>query len=107
MEIKTNKRKRFNQPFWGLLFGLLVPTICFFAIFLYYYFSATTENFNLTNYYSQLIKDNILIHIITICALPNFILYIIFKKLDYWYAIKGIVASFLIFVIIAVILKFV
>lgn len=102
MEIKPNQKKRFNQSIWGLLLGLLLPTILFMCVFLYYYLTTNNPNFN----FNFFIHGKFIIAVITVCVLPNLLLYVIFKKLDYWYAIKGLVTSILIFVIISIILKF-
>lgn len=107
MEIKPNKTKKFNQPFWGLIFGILLPAIFFLGVFLYFYFTSDKSDFNFKLFIDFLTERNLFIPIVTACVLPNLLLYIIFKKLDYWYSIKGLVASILLYVILALILKFI
>ncbi|MDR2834718.1 MAG: hypothetical protein LBV69_00760 [Bacteroidales bacterium] len=107
MEIKPNKIKRFNQSFWGLIFGIILPTICFFGVFLYFYISADNDLFTFKSFYMQLQEKKIFIPVISACVIPNLLLYVIFKKLDYWYAIKGLVGSILFFVVVVLILKFI
>lgn len=107
MEIKPNKTKKFNQPFWGLIFGILLPAIFFLGVFLYFYFTSDNPDFNFKLFIDFLTERKLFIPIVTACVLPNLLLYIIFKKLDYWYSIKGLVASILLYVILALILKFI
>lgn len=107
MEIRPNKTKRFNQPFYGLIFGIIFPAIFFLGVFLYFYFTNQNPDFNFKSFIDFLDEKKLFIPIVTVCVLPNLLLYVIFKKIDYWYAIKGLVASILFYVIVAIILKFI
>lgn len=104
MEIRPNTRKRFNQPIWGFLAGLILPIIIIFGVFLFFYFTNKIPEFNPKIFYEELGKN--FMKILSLCVLPNLLIYLLFKKLDYWYAIRGLVASILFFVIFVVILMF-
>jgi hypothetical protein len=105
MEIKPNKIKKINQPVFGLLLGISVPLICFLSYFIY--LKTKGEELNLSGFINYLKDNEILVIVISVCVLPNLILYFIFKRLGYWYAIKGVVASVLIYTLAAFVIKFI
>ena len=108
MEIQANKIKKFNKPAIGLLLGIITPVL----FFLFYYLYMTTKNDNglnlgLIDFMKLLkLKDSI-IAVSTVCLLPNFIWFTIFKKQNYWYAMKGLIVAVFICTMIIFITKFV
>lgn len=105
MEIKPNKINRYNKPAFGLIIGLLAPLVCFFIYFLILSFQNDGVTFK--EFINTLNQNHVLIPVLSLCVLPNLIFFFIFKKRDYWYAIKGIVTSVFIYTIIVLILKFI
>ncbi|MDR2011049.1 MAG: hypothetical protein LBQ22_11290 [Bacteroidales bacterium] len=105
MEIKPNKIKKFNKPVFGLALGILTPFICFLIYFLY--LKIKGEGLDLSEFIVYLKSSEVLVPVISVCVLPNLILYLIFKKLDYWYAIKGVVASVLVYTLAVFVIKFI
>jgi hypothetical protein len=105
MEIRPNKRKIFNQPVWGLLFGIILPLIFFFGVFLIFYFTGKIPELSPKMFYDNL--GNSFMKILSLCVLSNLLIYLLFKQLGYWYAIKGLVTSILVYVIVVIILMFI
>jgi len=105
MEAKPNMIKKYNKPIIGLAGGLILPALAFLAY--YGYIAATTENaVSLMDYINTIYTQGAFTPILSLCVLPNLVLYFIFKKLDYWYAIKGVIYSVLAYTILVLILKF-
>lgn len=105
MEIKPNKIKKFNKPIVGLALGIITPLICLSIYYLY--LSAKKGGLNFSGFIETLTSNDALIPVLSICVLPNLILYFIFKKLDYWYAIRGVVTSVLLYTLTVFVLKFI
>lgn len=105
MEAKPNMIKKYNKPAVGFIAGILLPAIAFL---LYYGYSAivSEESLALTNFVQMLYDEGAIIAVFSLCVLPNLILYVIFKKLDYWYSIKGVVLSILIYTVMVLVIKF-
>lgn len=103
MEIKPNKTYKLNTPLFGIAVGVVLPIISFLIYFLYTYLRTDVQ---LISFLDTLYVTKTFTPVISLCVLPNLIAYFIFKKLDYWYSIKGIVASVLMYTILVLILKF-
>lgn len=96
------KPPKFNKPYVGLILGLLLPVLSFI---LYYYYK-TKGDMSLIDYFNLLVHYQLFMTILTLSVLPNIILFFIFKKLDYWYSIKGLVTAIFIYTMIVVVLRF-
>ncbi len=105
MEAKPNMIKKYNKPIVGLLGGLIIPALSFFVYYAYIALSAD-KSVTIVEYVKTVYYQGAFTPILSLCVLPNLILYFIFKKLDYWYAIKGIIVSVLAYTILVLILKF-
>lgn len=105
MEAKPNMIKKYNKPSIGFILGLLLPAIVFF---IYFGYSAivSSEGLEFKRFLQMLYDKGAIIPIVSLCVLPNLILYIIFKKLDYWYSIKGVILSVLAYTLLVLVLKF-
>lgn len=102
MEARPNMIKKYNKPIFGLILGIVIPIAVFFLFYLIKY-----SGVEFMVFINSLMENNALIPVASLCVLPNLIPYFIFKKLDYWYAIKGIVFSVLIYTVIVLVLKFI
>ena len=104
MEARPNMVKKYNKPIFGLLIGLIVPIIAFLIYYLIEYF--LIGKVSLGDFINLLIEQkNILPP--SLCVFANLIPYFIYKKMGYWYAIKGIVFSLVIYTLIFVVLTFI
>jgi flagellum-specific ATP synthase len=66
----------------------------------------THADVNVIDYIKTVYREGAFTPIMSLCVLPNLGLYFLFKKLDYWYAIKGVIISILAYTILVLILKF-
>jgi len=104
MEAKPNMIKKYNKPIVGLVLGLVLPALTFLAY--YGYLAITTEQgVTLANYIDTVYNTGAFTAILSLCVLPNLALFFIFKKLDYWYSIKGLIVSVLIYTLSVFVLK--
>lgn len=98
----SEKLQKLNKPVIGLAFGLAFPLIAF----LIYYASKSPSGESLILFIERLKGLSAFIPTLSLCVLPNLFLYFGFKKLNYWYAIKGVVGSVFIYTLVVVVLKF-
>ncbi len=103
MEPKPNKIKKFNQPYVGLIIGILLPLISFLIYFLY--MLSKNPELKLFEFIEALIINDAFTAAITICVLPNMILFFAWKKMDYWYAIKGLIISVVVYTALVILTK--
>jgi hypothetical protein len=103
MEARPNMIKRFNKPIFGLLIGIIVPIIAFLIYWIIEFFM---YGFGLIEFINRLIEIKSILPP-SLCVFANLIPYFIFKKIDYWYAVKGLVYSLVIYTLIFVVLTFI
>lgn len=103
MEKKTNKLRKFNQPYIGLIIGILLPMIVFLGY--YGYLLSQDSSLVLIDFIETLIINDTFTPIVTVCVLPNVILFFILKKIDFWYAMKGLIGSVVFYVFIVILTK--
>ncbi|MCK9254576.1 MAG: hypothetical protein GX793_10075 [Bacteroidales bacterium] len=103
--MNAKKIKKLNKTWFGFALGMLLPIISFFA---YYMYNLSINNqLSVKKFIDTLLNQEALIAVLSICLLPNLLLFFLFKKLDYWYAIKGVIATVIIYTLLVVVLKFI
>ena len=103
MEARPNMIKRFNNPIFGVLIGIIVPIIAFLIYWIIEFFM---YGFGIIEFINRLIEIKSILPP-SLCVFANLIPYFIFKKIDYWYAVKGLVYSLVIYTLIFVVLTFI
>jgi O-antigen/teichoic acid export membrane protein len=104
MDAKPNMIKKYNKPFIGLALGMILPIISF--LIYYFYMLMKTKDLGFIDFLETLKRTESFTAVLSICVLPNLLLFFLFKKLDYWYAIKGVIISVMIYTLLVVVLKF-
>ncbi len=104
MITKKNKSQKYNKPWFGLALGLVLPIISFFAYYMYNL--SIKDDLTVRYFIKTLIENEAFIPVLSICLLPNLLLFFLFKKLDYWYSIKGVITTVIIYTLLVVVLKF-
>lgn len=104
MEAKPNMIKKYNKPVVGLVLGILLPLISFLIYFVF--LLVKNPELKFTEFVETLYLTEAFTPVFSICVLPNLILFFIFKKKEYWYSVKGLVMSVLIYTIFVLVLKF-
>ncbi|MDD3687709.1 MAG: hypothetical protein PHE56_13205 [Bacteroidales bacterium] len=104
MDAKPNMIKKYNKPWVGLVAGMILPIISFFAYYMYNL--SSNDGLKLKDFVDTLMREEAITAVLSICMLPSLIMFFVFKKLDYWYAIKGVIVSVIIYVLLVVVVKF-
>lgn len=104
MDPKPNMIKKYNKPWFGLVLGIILPIISFLAYYMYNL--SSNDGLSLKTFVETLMREEAITAVLSICMLPNLIMFFLFKKLDYWYAIKGVIVSVIIYTLFVVVIKF-
>ncbi|OFX47509.1 MAG: hypothetical protein A2046_13055 [Bacteroidetes bacterium GWA2_30_7] len=90
-----------NNVFLGLIIGLLIPVIALFIFFL-----STNNNLSFLEYLKYLISMNVVTQLVSLCVVPNLLLFFIFIWTNKLYSARGVLFSTIIYTIIVFIIKF-
>ena len=69
----------------GVLTGFLLPLV---TVMVFYLFSP--EKGGIVHYFKRIIEADILTHVISLCVLPNLIVFLILNRLDMLRATRGV-----------------
>ncbi|MCK4663641.1 MAG: hypothetical protein KAT68_12295 [Bacteroidales bacterium] len=94
-------KSKYNTLLTGLIFGFIIPVISFF---IFYFFKK--NNFDFTDFIQHLRNYNILSNLISLCVIPNLIIFFIFIWKNFLYSARGVVMATMIYGIIMIIIKF-
>jgi len=94
-------RPVYNQLWLGLLLGTLIPFIAFLFFFISNKF--TTD---FTTYINSVAKMSIMSGVLSLCALPNLLIFFIFIWRNLYYSARGVIFATMIWAIIVFIAKF-
>lgn len=101
MTIETEKKKTFDVMWLGTFLGMLVPLLSLIVVYLTKFSKLTS----LTNYFRFLIENNGFPQLLSLCALPNLLVFFIFIWTDRLRSARGVVLSTFIIVIAVAIMK--
>ena len=86
--MKKNERKKFDNLRLGFAVGFLAPLIVFFAVYSVNYFEIVFIDF-----IRMLLDKQLFTKIISLCALPNLILFFVFLNTSRYRTTQGIIAA--------------
>jgi len=92
---------KYNTEKIGLITGLLMPV---FTIIVFY-FIRNPES--LKGFINQIIGVNIYSELISVCVVPNLLLFFIFIWTDKMHSARGVIGATFIYAIIIIILKYI
>ena len=97
--IQINRKPNLDTTVLGTLFGIFVPIITFFVIYI-----VLSDSQTLNDYLQRLIERNIQGHFISISVIPNLLIFFIFIWLYKMKAARGVLLSTFLwaFVILAI-----
>ncbi|MCF6240179.1 MAG: hypothetical protein L3J74_02390 [Bacteroidales bacterium] len=94
------KKLSYNSQLTGLIIGLLLPIL---VMFLFYEF----RNMQSFDMFINLVKKaGILTHLISLCVVPNLLVFFIFMWTNRLFSAKGIIGATFIYTFIVLIMKF-
>jgi len=97
-----DKKKRLNSTYLGILLGTVVPAI---TVYIYYFYKFKTLTF--VNFLKRLDAVGIASAIVSLCALPNLLVFFIFIWINYLYSARGVVFATMLYAALVVFLKYV
>ena len=94
--------KKANITLTGVIAGIILPGILFFAL----YFSKFSS-IEFIEFPRQMILGKLLPVVLSWCVLPNLLLFFIFSWIDWLHAAKGILASTVVITVLLFALRFI
>jgi len=94
-------RYTLNNFTLGLIFGILAPIVTMLIV----YFSRFTQ-YIFTELIDYLINTQVFTKIVSLCVIPNLILFFVFIWLNYLYSARGVLMATIIFAIFVFVTKF-
>jgi len=94
-------RYTLNNFTLGLIFGILAPIVTMLIV----YFSRFTQ-YVFTELIDYLIDTQVFTKIVSLCVIPNLILFFVFIWLNYLYSARGVLMATIIFAIFVFVTKF-
>ncbi len=98
--METNKNLNYNSILTGLLVGLILPVI----VFIFFYASQNISDFSV--FVSKVFKAGIFTHLISLCAVPNLLVFFVFMWTNRLLSAKGVIGATFIYTIIVILIKF-
>ena len=92
---------RFNNIWLGAILGLVVPVISIFLAWLIRF-----DYMDLMEFFNTMMARKMMSAIISLCAIPNLLVFLIFIWLNNLYSARGVLLSTFIVGFIMVIIKF-
>jgi hypothetical protein len=94
-------RSRLNNIWVGLIAGIIIPVI---AILIAY--AGGTQKISFAEFIDSFIYLSVFSHLISLCALPNLLLFFIFIWKKLLYSARGAIFATLIWAVVVIIIKF-
>jgi len=88
-------------PF-GLVLALVLPVLTFLIFYLY----KMEQNTSLVEFYDMYASKSVDTHVISLCVLPNLLLFYAFISKNSYNSAKGVISATLIYALIVVIMKY-
>ncbi len=80
--------RRWNKFWIGLVLGIILPLVVFLFVYLFGY---STSPFGEFLQYAFVMRA--LPKILSLCAIPNLIIFYLYLNKEYWYATRGVIAA--------------
>lgn len=100
---KAAATAKFNTFWTGALSGLAIPAL---SIFLFYLIFAP-ENFSFTDFINYTRYVRLTSPVISLCVLPDLLLFFIFIWTDKYFSARGVITATLVYVMLVLLIKFV
>jgi uncharacterized BrkB/YihY/UPF0761 family membrane protein len=94
------KRNRFDRILIGLLIGLILPVILFLIVYLVKY-----SNTDFTVYLQNIWQLKVLYKLIYLCVLSNLAIFLLFLRIKYERAARGVVMATFIYAFLVLIVQ--
>jgi hypothetical protein len=92
---------KYNKVIIGLIPGIIIPVITFIG---FYIFKSRVSS--IIDYVKLTIEMDLLSNVLSLCALPNLIIFFIFLSKNYYYSARGVIFATFMWAIIVVIARY-
>jgi hypothetical protein len=92
---------KYNKLIIGLIAGMIVP---FIALFAFYFFKRDVHS--ISEYMMLIRKMEILSSVISLCALPNLLVFFLFLWKNYYYSARGVILATFLWAVVVLITRF-
>lgn len=103
--METHKRGQINKydtVWFGMLSGIVVPAVVL-LLFWYVKFYPTVS---LETFFTVQFKPEVIMKIVSLCALPDLLVFYIFTRNNMYKAGRGMIGAVILLIIITLIIKF-
>jgi hypothetical protein len=94
-------KSKVNNIYLGIILGIIVPVI---TVLLAY--KIRFNQYNLEEFFNLLVQRKILSSLLSLCVIPNLLVFLIFIWLNYLYSARGVLLSTFLVGFIIVVVKF-
>lgn len=94
-------KSKYNSLKLGIILGFIVPII---SLFVSKYIFLPDSTFQ--HYFEYALKMSVVSKIISICVIPNLLLFFLFLNKDYNLSAKGVLTATIIFAVIVIVTRF-
>ncbi|MCQ2974972.1 MAG: hypothetical protein MJ211_09185 [Bacteroidales bacterium] len=98
---KREEKNKYNTIPMGFFIGLLVPAITLLLFWYAKYYPTTS----LSDFFTTLFKPEVIMKIVSLCALPDLLVFYIMTKKDMMLGAKGMIGSIIFLIVITIIVK--
>jgi hypothetical protein len=99
--MRNKKDSVVNNLFLGLSFGIVIPFLT-----LIFVNADWQRNISFLNFLSKIYQQKALAGLLSLCVLPNLLIFYLFLRKDHYKTVKGIVMATALFAIAVFLLKF-
>lgn len=100
---EATARAKFNTFWTGMLSGLLIPAL---SIYIFHLF-LSPRNFTFTDFINYTRYFQLTSSIISLCVIPNLLLFFIFIWTEKYFSARGVITATLVYVTLVLIIKFI
>jgi mannose/fructose/N-acetylgalactosamine-specific phosphotransferase system component IID len=94
-------KTKVNNIYLGIILGILVPAITVFLVY-----KIRFNQYNLEEFFNTFIQRKVLSSLLSLCIIPNLLVFMIFIWLNHLYSARGVLLSTFIIGFIIVGVKF-
>ena len=95
------RAEKYDKRLTGIITGFLFPFLTGITIYIF-----TSGGKSLTAYLDRIFDSGIITHAISLCVVPNIVLFLLFNRLDMLQASRGVMGVTLIWAVIVFGVKF-
>ncbi|MEA2042565.1 MAG: hypothetical protein U9N85_08445 [Bacteroidota bacterium] len=101
MKISPKRRSKYNNVQLGVILGLLLPAVTFLLVWIY----RTSAGIPIENYINSHKEADILTKLVSLCVIPNLLLFYAFLRKNRYRSVRGVIISVFLIILWVVYIK--